>query len=197
MKYYIFLFSWGEWRNWVFYQYCLSGGKHWTFLLKSVKAFSCSKDLWCAEPCSSLMKCQAQNRMRPIEWLEQSFWVVALSWGCDSRTLDEKLLHQPAVWCRPCSVISNFHLYLEIHAALSGHSSVVWKNQRSNRWTGTKNNFKTTGAACWLLVCPLWNAILCGIWRTSSKSQYPFGMLVKEQEWNKRKDSNVYNSLVP
>lgn len=73
---------------------------------------------------------------------------------------------------------------------------MVSKNQRTNRWTGAKkNNLKTAEVACWLIVCPLWNVILAGIWRTSIKVRYPFGTTVKEQEWNKRKNSSVYNSL--
>lgn len=61
------------------------------------------------------------------------------------------------------------------------------KNKRSNKWTRTKkNNLKSVEVACWLIVCPLGNAILAGTWRTST-NQYPSGLTVKRQQWNNRK----------
>lgn len=73
---------------------------------------------------------------------------------------------------------------------------MVLKNQRSNRWTGRKkSNFKTAEVAWRLIVCPLWNAILAGIWRTRIKVRYHFGMTGKEQEQSKRKNSSIYNFL--
>ena len=70
------------------------------------------------------------------------------------------------------------------------------KNQRNTRCTGTKKiNVKIVEAAWWLIICSLWNVILAGIWRTSTKVLYPFGRIVKEQERNKRKNCSVYNSV--